>query len=76
MGRDHLDRLVRAADSVKGLVDTLVPGYTAMGATAPCRQTMVSSGKLVADAVDTMGMVAERAGIHLWLVHLWRISAR
>jgi signal transduction histidine kinase len=61
----HLDRLVRATDSIRGLVDTLVPTYIAKNSSSVVRQTLIASGKLLQDALDAMGMVAERAGIDL-----------
>ena len=63
--RAHLDRMVRATDSVRNLVDTLVPAYIAKNSTPLVRPTVISSARLLQDAADTMAMVAERAGIDL-----------
>jgi signal transduction histidine kinase len=63
--RTHLDRLVRASDSVRSLVDTLVPTCIARNSRLLIRPTLIPSAKLLGDAVDAMGMVAERAGISL-----------
>jgi signal transduction histidine kinase len=62
--RDHMDRLVRATDSVRDLVDTLVPTCLARSAVV-VHQSAISSNRLLADAADAMRMVAERAGITL-----------
>ncbi len=59
-----MERLVRATDSVRNLVDSLVPAYLARSSGLVQRLT-ISSNKLLADAVDAMRMVAERAGIGL-----------
>jgi signal transduction histidine kinase len=62
--RTHMDRLVRAADSIRHLVDALVPDCLARSA-GPVRPSTISSRKLLEDAVDAMRMVADRAGIGL-----------
>jgi signal transduction histidine kinase len=63
--RAHLDRLVRATDLIRSLMDTLVPACMAHSSVIPVQRAVISSGSLLKDAVDTMGMVAERAGIDL-----------
>jgi len=60
--RPHVDRIVRATDSMKILVDDLLPTFVP---SSTSRRSAISTKKLLADAVDTMGMVAERAGISL-----------
>jgi signal transduction histidine kinase len=65
--RTHLDRLMRAADSFTGLVDTLVPTCIAGKSSLVFRSTLIPSATLLGDALDAMGMVAERAGINLVL---------
>lgn len=62
--RAHMDRLVRATDSVSNLVDSLVPACVARPVTVAPPLTM-PSGRLLADAADAMRMVAEMAGIGL-----------
>ena len=57
--------MVRATDSVRNLVDTLVPAYIVKNSTPLVRPTVISSARLLQDAADTMAMVAERAGIDL-----------
>ena len=60
--RPHVDRIVRATDSMKILVDDLLPTFVP---SSTSRRSAISTKTLLADAVDTMGMVAERAGISL-----------
>ncbi len=63
--RSHLDRLMRATDSVRGLVDTLVPNCIARNSSLVVLPTLIPTARLLGDAADAMGMVAERAGISL-----------
>lgn len=62
--RGHMDRLLRATDSVRNLVDTMVPAHLARSA-SPVMRSTISSTRLLTDAVDAMRMVAERADICL-----------
>jgi signal transduction histidine kinase len=59
-----MDRLVRATDSVRNLVDTLVPACMAKAA-GVVRQSPIPTRNLLADAADAMRLVAERAGIRV-----------
>ena len=60
--RPHVDRIMRATDSMKILIDDLLPTFVTNSAS---RRSAISTKKLLVDAVDTMGLVAERAGIKL-----------
>jgi signal transduction histidine kinase len=63
--RAHLDRIVRATESVRSLADTLVPTGIPRKSGMALRSTLIPSAKLLEDALDAMGTVAERAGINL-----------
>ena len=60
--RPHVDRIMRATHSMKILIDDLLPTFVTNSAS---RRSAISTKKLLVDAVDTMGLVAERAGIKL-----------
>jgi len=63
--RTHLDRLLRASESVRSLVDTLIPACVAKNSNLMVRPSVITSARLLGDAADAMGMVAERAGLRL-----------
>lgn len=59
-----VDRVTRAADSMKNLLDDFLRNYAAK-TPARIEKTTLVAAKLLGDAMETMEMVAERAGIHL-----------
>ena len=65
--RIHLDRVMRATDSIRSLIDALVPTSIARNSSLAIRPTLIPSARLLADALDAMKLVAERAGINLVL---------
>jgi signal transduction histidine kinase len=65
--RAHLGRIVRATDSVRSLVDTLIPTCITSKTGLVLRSTLIPAARLLEDALDAMRMVAERAGINLVL---------
>jgi signal transduction histidine kinase len=62
--RSLLDRVTRAADSMKHLLDDSLQNYADKNP-ARVHRTVIVAPKLLGDAMETMEMVAERAGIRL-----------
>jgi len=59
-----IERVTRAADSMKQLLDDSLSHFTANSGTKTQR-TRIAVAKLLDDSLDTMALVAERAGINL-----------
>jgi signal transduction histidine kinase len=62
--RAHMDRLVRATELVRNLVDTLVPACVGVSGSVAA-PFLISSSRLLVDAADATRMLAEKAGIGL-----------